>query len=150
MIMSFENEEDCAESRFVAPANGGDKVDLLAKALEYREVLGWHKTQLKELYAFVSFGTAYPKSFSSLVDSYSTRESGIKNFLLVSLALSDLGYTPLSIRLDSGDLAALSIFAKNLFKETGERFGKDFSKIAVVASNDINEISIRQLIKKKH
>lgn len=42
MIMSFENEEDCAESRFVAPANGGDKVDLLDKALKYREELGWH------------------------------------------------------------------------------------------------------------
>lgn len=85
-----------------------------------------------------------------MVDSYSTRESGVKNFLLVSLALSDLGYTPLSIRLDSGDLAALSIFAKNLFKETGEKFGRDFSRIAVVASNDINENSIRDLIEKKH
>jgi nicotinic acid phosphoribosyltransferase len=38
---------------------------------------------------------------------------------LVSLVLQDLGYTPMSIRLDSGDLAELSKFAKNLFKEVG-------------------------------
>jgi hypothetical protein len=31
--------------------------------------------------------------------------SGIKNFLLVSLALKELGYQSLGIRLDSGDLA---------------------------------------------
>jgi nicotinate phosphoribosyltransferase len=101
---------------------------------------------LKELYAFVSFGCAFPKTFSSLVDSYNSKESGIKNFLLVGLALSDLGYTPLSIRLDSGDLADLSKYAKKLFKETGEKFGKDFSNIKVVASNDLNEIAIRDLI----
>ena len=59
--------------------------------------------------------------------------------MLVSLSLSDLGYTPLSIRLDSGDLAGLSIFAKQLFKEIGNQFGRDFSNIKVVASNDINE-----------
>ena len=57
-----------------------------------------------ELYAFVSFACSYPKSFSSLVDSYSTMNSGIKNFLIVSLALKELGYEAKGIRLDSGDL----------------------------------------------
>ena len=150
MIMSFETEDDCEDSRLVVPANGGDRVDLLTKALAYREKLQWHHTQLKELYAFVSFGCAFPKTFSSLVDSYNTKESGIKNFLLVALALSDLGYTPLSIRLDSGDLADLSKYAKKMFKETGDMFGKDFSNIKVVASNDINEGAIRDLIAKDH
>ena len=64
--------------------------------------------------------------------------------------MSDLGYIPLSIRLDSGDLAALSIYAKELFREIGDRFGRDFSKIKVVASNDINESTIRSLISKNH
>lgn len=105
---------------------------------------------MKELYAFVSFGCAFPKTFSSLVDSYNTKESGLKNFLLVALALSDLGYTPLSVRLDSGDLADLSKFAKILFKETGDRFSKDFTNIKVVASNDLNETAIKDLIAKDH
>jgi nicotinate phosphoribosyltransferase len=84
------------------------------------------------------------------VDSYSTKESGVKNFLLVSLVLGDLGYSPLSIRLDSGDLAELSIFAKKLFKEVGDKFDRDFSHVKVVASNDINEKTIRKLIGNNH
>ena len=100
---------------------------------------------LKELYAYVSFAVAYPNQFSALVDSYSTMESGVKNFLIVCLALTELGYTPLSIRLDSGDLAALSIAAKSLFAEVGTKFGRDFSNLKIVASNDINEKSIREL-----
>jgi nicotinate phosphoribosyltransferase len=91
----------------------------------------------------VAFATAYPETFSSLVDSYNTRESGLKNFMLVSLVLSTHGYTPLSIRLDSGDLTELSKCAKALFREVGEAHGFDFSGIKVVASNDINEKAIR-------
>ena len=44
MIMSFETEEDCADSRKVKPANGGEEVDLLDMALAYREKLGWNQT----------------------------------------------------------------------------------------------------------
>lgn len=58
-----------------------------------------------ELYAFISFAFTYPSAFSALVDSYSTMNSGVKNFILVALVLSDLGYKPQGIRLDSGDLA---------------------------------------------
>lgn len=39
MIMSFETEEDCQDSRLVAPAAGGESKDLLVMALEYREKL---------------------------------------------------------------------------------------------------------------
>ena len=74
----------------------------------------------------------------------------MKNFLIVSLALTELGYTPLSIRLDSGDLAALSIAAKALFALIGTQFGRDFSNLKIVASNDINEKSIRELKDNKH
>lgn len=115
--MSFEDEDDVKDSRILH--HNGQEIDLLEKALEYRQKLGWN-SELRELYAFVSFGTSYPTTFSSLVDSYSTKESGIPNFMLVSLALADLGFKPLSIRLDSGDLAELSKFAKAFFKKTGE------------------------------
>lgn len=52
--------------------------------------------------------------------------------------------------MDSGDLAELSVFAKTLFEKIGDEFGRDFSKINVVASNDINEDSIRSLISRNH
>ena len=43
-----------------------------------------------------------------LVDSYDTLESGVPNFLCVTLALIDAGIKPIGVRLDSGNLAILS------------------------------------------
>ena len=139
-IMSHDSEDDIKNARMVSP-NGGDKaVDLLDLALKYRTELGWNQTILKELYAFVAFATVYPNHFAALVDSYSTKDSGIKNFVVVALALSELGYKALSIRLDSGNLAELSIFAKAMFADIAERYNQPhFKNIKVVASNDINE-----------
>jgi len=118
--------------------------------MKYREKLGWTDTNLGELYAFVGFACAYPDSFSALVDSYSTMLSGVKNFIVVALVLKDLGYDPNGIRLDSGDLAQLSIDCKKLINETAQQFGYDFSKVSCVASNDINEITLRELNEAKH
>ena len=44
MIMSYETVDDCKFSRYVTPLNGGEKVDLLEMALNYREKLNWHGT----------------------------------------------------------------------------------------------------------
>lgn len=143
-IMSFEKEEDIANSRVV------DGTDLLEKSLIYRKDLGWEDTNLGELYAFISFAFSYPTSFSALVDSYSTMNSGVKNFLIVTLVLKDLGYNSTGIRLDSGDLAQLSKDSKALFKQVGEKYGHDFSNLQVVASNDINEDSLQALDKENH
>lgn len=124
LIMSFEKEDDIKDSRVL------DGVDLLEAANKYREKLGWTKTNMSELYAFISFATSYPKDFSSLVDTYSTINSGIKNFLIVACVLKDLGYSARGIRLDSGNLAQLSKDCRKHMKETGETLGEqyDFSK----------------------
>ena len=126
-------------------------MDLLEASMRYREELGWSSTVLKELYAFISFAVSYPNSFSCLVDSYNTMESGVKNFLLVALVLHDLGYKSIGIRLDSGDLAVLSQQSKVLFAEVSSRYeGKDFSDLKIVASNDINEKAIQELNAMNH
>ena len=144
LIMSYEKEEDIKHQRVLKG------VDLLPICMKYREDLGWTNTVLGELYAFIGFAQAYPESFSSLVDSYSTLESGVKNYLIVALALKDLGFEAKGIRLDSGDLAKLSIECKKLMKETGEKYNHDFSKMQIVASNDINENTLTQLKKDGH
>lgn len=144
-IMSFESEDDIAQSRTLAPKDGGEPIDLVEACLRYREELGWTSTVLKELYAYISFAVAYPDAFSALVDSYNTMESGVKNCIIVSLVLHDLGYKAVGIRLDSGDLAVLSQQAKALFADVSNRYGKDLTHMKVVASNDINEATINQL-----
>jgi nicotinate phosphoribosyltransferase len=112
---------------------------------------------LSELYAFVAYACSFPTKFVALVDSYSTLNSGVKNFTVVYLALHDLGYkgedqvnTKYGVRLDSGDLRVLAHESKLIFKEAGEKFGKDLSHIKVFASNDINEPLLKQLNKEGH
>ena len=150
-VMSYETEKDLGDNRYL------DGVDLLEKALEYRTKLGWTQTQMSELYAFVAYACSFPTKFVALVDSYSTLNSGVKNFTAVYLALHDLGYkgedqvnTKYGVRLDSGDLRVLAHESKLIFKEAGEKFGKDLSHIKVFASNDINEPLLKQLNKEGH
>jgi len=99
-VMSFESEDEIKDHKYL------DGVDILKRALEYRSELGWEQTELSELYAFVSYACSFPNNFIALVDSYSTLNSGVKNFLCVYLALYELGYRSgkYGIRLDSGDL----------------------------------------------
>jgi nicotinate phosphoribosyltransferase len=145
-VMSFETEADLGDNRYL---DGG--VDVLKKALEYRERLGWSNTELSEMYAFVAYACAFPNKFIALVDSYSTLNSGVKNFISVYSALYELGYngkdgkSSYGVRLDSGDLAALSTASKALFKQAGEVLGFDLSHLVVFASNDINEGVLRKL-----
>ena len=142
--MSFESEADLKGHHFI-----GD-TDVLKRALEFREELGWLHTNNSELYSFISFGCSYPDTFLCLVDTYNTIESGCKNFILVALVLSELGHKPLGIRLDSGDLAQLSKDCKKLWTEIGSKYGFDYSHLHVIASNDINEESIVNLNNNKH
>lgn len=132
-IMSFEKEEDIDHCRKI-----GD-VDILPLCLKYRDELGWTETNLGELYAFIAFATSYPDSSSFLVDSYSTINSGVKNYAILALVLKDLGHDAKGIRLDSGNLSQLSKDCKAIIHETGTKYNYDFSQHNVVASNDINE-----------
>lgn len=80
-----------------------------------------------------------------LIDTYNTLSSGIFNYLAVASVLIDCGYSPVGIRLDSGDLAYYSIECKKIFGEIGRLLNKDFSKLIVVASDDINEDKLKTL-----
>lgn len=145
-VMSFDTADAIEKHKFL------DGVDILDRALQFRSELGWEKTELSELYAYVSYACSFPNAFIALVDSYSTLNSGVKNFLCVYLALHELGYKDgkYGVRLDSGDLAYLAAESKKLFIETGNKYGKDFSHLIVFASNDINESVLRRLNSENH
>ena len=106
---------------------------------------------MSQLAAFVSYAIAFPEGFLALIDTYDTLGSGLRNFVLVSLALDDAGHRPIGIRLDSGDLAYLSTECRKKFTAISKSHGRPFfDKLTIVASNDINEGVLQALKKEEH
>lgn len=75
-------------------------------------------TNESELAAMISYAQAFPNGLVALVDTYDVMKSGVPNFIAVSLALMHLGFNPVGIRLDSGDLAFFSKWARTTFTGT--------------------------------
>jgi len=88
-----------------------------------------------EVAAFDGYATAMPHNGIFLVDTYNTLE-GVKNAIKVC---KEKGIKLKGIRLDSGDLAALSIEARKLLDDAG------FTETKIAASNDLNEKEILRL-----
>jgi len=91
-----------------------------------------------ELSAFESYASAMPNNCVFLVDTYDTVE-GVRNAIDVGIRLREKGYEMAGVRLDSGDLAYLSIEARRMLDEAG------FPGAAIVASNDLDEGIIASL-----
>jgi nicotinate phosphoribosyltransferase len=91
-----------------------------------------------ELDAFQSYAEAMPNNCVFLVDTYDTL-NGVKNAIQIGKKLLKRGHEMVGIRLDSGDLAYLSIEARKLLDEAG------FTKTAIIASNDLDENIISSL-----
>ncbi|MBA0620234.1 hypothetical protein Godav_005990, partial [Gossypium davidsonii] len=109
------------------------------------------ETNQSELAAFISYALAFPNNFLALVDTYDVIRSGVPNFCAVALALSDLGYRAVGIRLDSGDLAYLSSEARKIFHTIEKELGvPGFGKMIITASNDLNEETLDAIRKQGH
>ena len=125
-----------------------ESIDFVELSLQCRTELGFDRSNIHELYAFIAYAMAFPDGFLALVDTYDTLESGVPNFLAVALALHCCGRRAVGIRLDSGDLAYLSREARRLFVQAAKRdsalFGY-FERFTIVASNNINEPTLRSL-----
>ncbi|MBA3937853.1 MAG: nicotinate phosphoribosyltransferase [Planctomycetes bacterium] len=91
-----------------------------------------------ELSAFEAYARAMPNNCVFLVDTYDTVE-GVKHAITVARQLRARGHEIVGIRLDSGDLAWLSIQARALLDEAG------FPKAVIVASNDLDERTIASI-----
>ncbi|MFO0939951.1 MAG: nicotinate phosphoribosyltransferase [Pirellulales bacterium] len=91
-----------------------------------------------ELEAFDAYAHAMPNNCVFLVDTYNTLD-GVRHAITVGKRLRETGHRMVGIRLDSGDLAYLSIEARKLLDEAG------FQDAAIVASNDLDERLIASL-----
>jgi len=109
------------------------------------------ETNQGELAAFISYAAAFPSSFTALLDTYDVIRSGIINFCGVALALNTFGYRSMGVRIDSGDLAYLSIQVRNMFVRVGTFYSLSwFADLDITASNDINENTILSLNEQGH
>jgi nicotinate phosphoribosyltransferase len=98
----------------------------------------WVMAFADEEAAFEAYAEAMPQNCTLLVDTYNTLE-GVKKAIAVGQKLRLSGADLMGIRLDSGDLAYLSIEARKLLDEAG------FEKTAIVASSDLDEHLISSL-----
>jgi nicotinate phosphoribosyltransferase len=95
---------------------------------------------MSELDAFRAYADVYPDDCLLLVDTIDTLESGIPNAIRVFEELQRKGHSAVGIRLDSGDLAYLSIQAAKMLNDAG------FPETTIVLSNELDEMVILQII----
>jgi len=151
-VMSYTGLSDLHKTTLADKKHGGKEVEFVQLCLQKRALLGYAATHEGELAAYISYAQAYPDGLLALVDTYDTLGSGVPNFLAVGLALRDLGYDCLGIRLDSGDLSYLSKAAREKFRETDAKLdlGEFFGKKNIVASNDLTEDVLYSLNQQQH
>ncbi|HEY2761346.1 MAG TPA: nicotinate phosphoribosyltransferase, partial [Pirellulales bacterium] len=98
----------------------------------------WIMSFDSEQEAFEAYAAVLPNNCVFLVDTYDTLD-GVRHAIEVGKMLRQRGHELVGIRLDSGDLAHLSIEARKLLDEAG------FPAAAIVATNDLDERIIESL-----
>ncbi|MBX3393947.1 MAG: nicotinate phosphoribosyltransferase [Phycisphaerae bacterium] len=88
--------------------------------------------------AFEAYAATMPNNCVFLVDTYDSLD-GVRRAVEIGKRLREQGHELGGIRLDSGDLAYLSIEARKILDEAG------FPGAAIVASNDLDEKIIESL-----
>ena len=88
--------------------------------------------------AFAAYAEALPNNCIFLVDTYDSL-AGVARAIEIGRELRARGHEMVGIRLDSGDLAYLSVEARRLLDEAG------FAEAVIVASNDLDEHLIESL-----
>ena len=98
----------------------------------------WVMAFENELDSFYALAKVMPNNVVFLVDTYNTL-NGVKKAIEVGNWLKKQDKKLIGIRLDSGDLAYLSIEARKLLDQSG------FKDTIIIASNDLNEHIISSL-----
>ncbi|XP_071397439.1 nicotinate phosphoribosyltransferase [Centroberyx affinis] len=156
-VTSFSSLEEVWPQTLVAANGDPDPIDLISLTKGWLgrvcELLGAEPGKIREgeLAAFLSYAAAYPHNFLPVIDSYSVSCSGLLNFCAVALALCELGYRPVGVRLDSGDLCRQSMDVRHVFKLCSEHFSiSAFHSLIIVGTNNISEQSMVELNKKEN
>ena len=92
-----------------------------------------------ELEAFRDYARSFPHNTLLLIDTYDTVQ-GAKNACIVGKEMEARGAELKGVRLDSGDLLALSKAVRAIFDEAG------LHNVQIFASNDLDEFQIDRLL----
>ncbi len=92
-----------------------------------------------EAEAFRAFSQVFPDHTVTLVDTYDT-EAGLRNSIEVAKELMASGHELVGIRLDSGDLAGLSVMARRMLDQAG------LKEVKVVVSGSLDEHRIQEML----
>jgi len=98
----------------------------------------WVMSFPSEREAFSAYAEVMPANSLLLVDTYDTLR-GVENAIEVGKELRARGHELVGVRLDSGDLATLSIAARKMLDDAG------FPNAVIAASNELDEHSITAL-----
>lgn len=90
-----------------------------------------------EMTAFSAYAEVMPHNCVLLVDTYDTIQ-GVKHAIEIGKQLRARGSELLAIRLDSGDMAGLSIKARRLLDDA------HFEQTKIIASNSLDEYVVKQ------
>lgn len=100
----------------------------------------WVTAFATEQEAFAAYTSVMPNNSVLLVDTYNTID-GIANAIAAGIELRAQGADLAAIRLDSGDMATLSIKARKMLDDAG------FTKTDIMASNSLDEYVVAALKK---
>ncbi|HET6460713.1 MAG TPA: nicotinate phosphoribosyltransferase [Syntrophales bacterium] len=92
-----------------------------------------------ELEAFLSFARANPNNTTLLIDTYDVYK-GTQKAIEAAKTLKEEGITVRAVRLDSGDLLALSKDVRRILNQAG------LTDIRIFASGNLDEYAIRDLL----
>lgn len=93
----------------------------------------------REIDAFRAFARSFPDASIFLVDTYDS-EVGTRNAAIVAGEMREQGHELRAIRLDSGNILALSKRARTLLDDAG------FQSVQIIASGELDEFAIAELL----
>ncbi|MFX0123147.1 MAG: nicotinate phosphoribosyltransferase [Candidatus Hodarchaeota archaeon] len=100
----------------------------------------WIQTFNSELESFKAYAEVFPDKCLLLIDTYDVLKSGLPHAIEVAKLLREKGKEILGVRIDSGDLAYLSVEVYRKFKDAG------FPNINIVLSNELDEFTITSIV----
>lgn len=137
----FDGAFSASRAAFIGGCEGTSNVlagKLLGIPVRGTHAHSWVMAFDEEVDSFDAFAEALPENCIFLVDTYDTLE-GVRKAIAAGKRLRERGVEMAGVRLDSGDLAYLSIEIRRMLDEAG------FTNAKIMASNELDEYLINDL-----